>query len=115
MALPLAMALHELATNAAKYGALSNDAGRVEIGWSVEDGGRRLALSWAERGGPAVAPPQRSGFGTRLIQHGLARELAGEVALAYDPAGVTCRIEAPLLPAGPAGQAAAESLDSAGL
>ncbi|HEX8166245.1 MAG TPA: PAS domain-containing protein [Beijerinckiaceae bacterium] len=117
MALPLAMALHELATNAAKYGALSNEAGRVEIRWSVSgsDDARRLGLSWTERGGPAVAPPQRSGFGTRLIRHGLARELAGEVALAYDPAGVTCRIEAPLPPSDPAQKAAAESLDSAGL
>ena len=103
MALALAIALQELCTNAAKYGALSNDAGRVEIQWTAPDpfgpAERRLRFAWTEREGPPVAPPTRAGFGTRLIQHGLARELGGTVEVAYDPAGLVCVIEAPL-PAG---------------
>ncbi|WP_074078423.1 PAS domain S-box protein [Microvirga massiliensis] len=98
MALSLTMALHELCTNAAKYGALSNATGRVHIGWHVTDGsgGRRLHLRWAERGGPAVLPPRSRGFGSRLIERGLARELDADVRLDYAPSGVICTIGAPL-------------------
>jgi two-component sensor histidine kinase len=95
MALALAMALQELATNAVKYGALSNEAGEVEIAWALDDR-RRLALVWTERGGPAVTPPSRRGFGSRLIERSLASDLGGHVALHFEPEGVVCTIEAPL-------------------
>jgi two-component sensor histidine kinase len=95
-ALAIAMALHELATNAAKYGALSGEGGRVGIAWGLEDG--RLRLEWREGGGPPVAPPSRRGFGTRLIERGLAAELEGEVHLAFEPAGVVCTMTASLRP-----------------
>ncbi|HEX2552718.1 MAG TPA: PAS domain S-box protein [Microvirga sp.] len=97
MALALAMALHELATNAAKYGSLSVPEGRVGIRWSVVPGPPdRLDLTWREVGGPPVAPPRRRGFGTRLIERSLAQELAGEARLVYEPAGLLCRVTAPL-------------------
>lgn len=97
-ALAIAMALHELATNAIKYGALSNETGRVTLRWQVdEDGdGPRLRLLWEERGGPPVTPPTRKGFGTRLIERGLAAELGGAVRLAYPAGGAVCSIETPL-------------------
>ena len=93
-ALALAMALHELATNAAKYGALSNEAGRVEVHWEIDGG--RFRMRWTERGGPPVSPPARRGFGSRLVERGLAAELGGMVRLVYEPEGVVCTIEAPL-------------------
>jgi two-component sensor histidine kinase/GAF domain-containing protein len=93
-ALSLSLALHELATNAAKYGALSVPAGRVAVAWALE--GRRLRLTWRERGGPPVAPPGRKGFGSRLIERGLARELGGEARLTFAPEGVVCEVVAPL-------------------
>lgn len=95
-ALSLSLALHELATNAAKYGALASPAGKVSVRWSLEAGPRRLSLVWRERGGPAVTPPTRRGFGSRLIERGLAQDLGGSVALTFEPAGVVCIIEAPL-------------------
>lgn len=98
-ALSLAMMFHELATNAAKYGALSKaGAGAVEIAWQVESPpqGDRLRLRWQESGGPAVKPPTRKGFGSRLIVGGLAQELKGDVHLDYEPAGLACRIDMPL-------------------
>jgi two-component sensor histidine kinase len=97
MALALSMAVHELATNAAKYGALSVPEGQVAISWSVMPGQQRqLTLCWQERGGPPVALPERRGFGTRLIERSLAQELAGDVSLAYVPTGVVCTVKAPL-------------------
>jgi two-component sensor histidine kinase len=98
MALSLSMALHELATNAVKYGALSGPGGRVVVGWTLpgSDAGRRMRLEWREEGGPAVTPPVRKGFGTRLIEQGLARELGGTVELVYDRAGLRCLIDVPL-------------------
>ncbi|HEY8382761.1 MAG TPA: PAS domain S-box protein [Microvirga sp.] len=100
-ALALSMALHELATNAVKYGALSRPEGRIRIAWTACDGsaegpGRRLHLTWEERGGPPVREPTRRGFGTRLIERGLARELGGTVALTYAPEGLACRMDVPL-------------------
>lgn len=98
-ALGISMALHELCTNAAKYGALSTPEGRVSIRWHVDSrpaGRRRLALSWVEHGGPPVAAPQRRGFGSRLIERAVATELEGEVRVDYPPGGVTCTILAPL-------------------
>ncbi|KAA2234897.1 PAS domain-containing sensor histidine kinase [Salinarimonas soli] len=95
-ALAIAMALYELTTNAAKYGALSVPTGRVAIRWEVgTESGRRLHLRWEERHGPPVAPPTRSGFGTRLVRS-LGAELGGTVDLAYAPEGVVCTVEAPL-------------------
>jgi PAS domain S-box-containing protein len=93
-ALALALAMHELSTNAVKYGAWSNDDGIVSIDWHVEDA--RLHMRWRETGGPAVAPPRRRGFGSRLIERGLAGELGGQVALHFEPEGVSCVIEAPM-------------------
>lgn len=96
-ALALAMALQELATNAVKYGALSSPTGCVEVRWSVTLGGRRaLSLRWAEHGGPEVRPPERRGFGSRLIERSLAADLDGQVRLLFDPAGVVCTVEARL-------------------
>jgi PAS domain S-box-containing protein len=98
MALSLSMALHELATNAVKYGALSAQTGHVRIAWTVVQGGAhpRLVLTWTEVGGPPVSPPSRRGFGSRLIERGLAAELSGEAHIDFRPDGVVCRIEAGL-------------------
>jgi PAS domain S-box-containing protein len=93
-ALAIAMALHELGTNAAKYGALSSESGRVAIGWETADG--LLRLIWRETGGPGVGAPERRGFGSRLIEKGLAADLGGRAELRFEPEGVICRIEAPL-------------------
>lgn len=100
MALALAMGAHELATNAVKYGALSVDEGTVEITWRLEEDfdPPRLILDWRERGGPRVDPPSRRGFGSRLLERGLAHELGGEVKIRFVAAGVRCRIVAPLDP-----------------
>jgi two-component sensor histidine kinase/CHASE3 domain sensor protein len=95
----LGMALHELATNAAKYGALSVPTGRVEITWSVvprEDGGRDCAIRWQESGGPPVTPPARRGFGQVVIERSVARVLGGVVALSYEPAGLDWSLTFPL-------------------
>jgi two-component sensor histidine kinase len=96
-ALSLSMALHELATNALKHGAWSLDAGRVAITWTVAPE-ERLHLEWRESGGPPVTAPTSRGFGTRLIQRGLAAELAGEARLVFDPAGLICVVDAQLQP-----------------
>jgi two-component sensor histidine kinase len=97
-AIAMALALHELATNAAKYGALSTAQGEVRLAWSVEQTNdiRELHLTWQERNGPPVEPPRRRGFGTRLIERGLAADLQGKVVLAYPPEGVVCTIQARL-------------------
>lgn len=90
----LAMIVHELCTNAIKYGALSNDTGRVGIDWSIEEVGdkRRLTLQWREEGGPPVEKPERSGFGTRLIARGLSSE-EGSVDMDFRKDGLVCTIE----------------------
>ncbi|GAB6842934.1 PAS domain S-box-containing protein [Methylorubrum rhodinum] len=98
-ALALALALHELATNAAKYGALSNDSGSVDLRWHVvhEGGAPRFCLTWSEQGGPPIlAQPSRRGFGSRLIERSFAAEVGGGVKLTYAPTGLTCRLEASL-------------------
>jgi two-component sensor histidine kinase len=94
--LPLSMAIHELLTNALKYGALSVPSGWISISWDIASDGRTLALRWDENGGPTVQPPSRRGFGTRLIERGLAQELGGAVTIEFDPSGVICAIEIPL-------------------
>ena len=95
-ALALSMALHELATNATKYGALSNDAGTVRIDWAIFDGGSELELTWAEQDGPPVSRPTCSGFGSRLIQRNLAHDLGGGATIDYRPQGVVSVIRSPL-------------------
>ena len=92
-ALSLAMALHELCTNAAKYGALSVPDGRVTVCWRIAPGGR-FQLTWTERGGPEVSAPERSGFGSRLIQSALGGELGGTAELAFPAAGVAFALDA---------------------
>jgi PAS domain S-box-containing protein len=97
--LALAMGLHELAINALKYGALSNEAGQVLIDWEVIPADRSplLKLTWTERQGPPVSPPTQTGFGAQLIERILARDVAGVVRLDFnDPRGVCCTIETPL-------------------
>jgi two-component sensor histidine kinase len=99
MALALAMALQELATNAVKYGALSNKAGAIGVSWTVKNGAAppRLILTWAEAGGPPVSPPRRRGFGSRLIERSLAQDLDGHVEIAFAPTGVICTVDAPVM------------------
>ncbi len=93
----LAMAFHELATNAAKYGALSAPGGRVEVTWRLPPGRGELELSWTEHGGPPIeAPPTRRGFGSGMLERGLARQLGGEVALEFPREGLRCRVRLPL-------------------
>jgi|UPI0005D28B5D PAS domain S-box-containing protein len=96
-ALAVAMAVHELATNAAKYGALSNGSGRISVNWAVvEHDASHLQIVWTETGGPRVAAPRSKGFGSRLIERGLAGQLGGEAVIDYRETGVVCRILAPL-------------------
>lgn len=97
-ALALAMALHELCTNAAKYGALSRDGGQVRVHWQLTraEDGQCLQLRWEESGGPAVVPPGRKGFGSRLLERGLAGELNARVRLAFLKTGVLFDMEVPL-------------------
>ena len=96
--LTLGMTLHELATNAAKYGALSTAAGTVEVAWQEDPtpAGRQLVLVWEEQGGPKVAPPAQRSFGAQLIEAGIAHELDGEVALSFEPDGVRCELRFPI-------------------
>ena len=93
-AVAISMALHELCTNATKYGALACDTGHVSLQWKISGG--RFRLRWQEHGGPPVSPPRRRGFGSRLIERGLAAEFRGRVKIAYDRDGVVCTIDAPV-------------------
>jgi two-component sensor histidine kinase len=90
--------VNELATNAVKYGALSNAAGSILIGWTMETApaGKRLLLSWTEKGGLPVTPPAHKGFGSRVLERGLAHELEGAVHLDYRPDGLVCTMDIPL-------------------
>jgi two-component sensor histidine kinase len=98
MSLALAMALHELATNAAKYGALANKTGTINVSWTLRNGAAlpRLMLRWVEHGGPTVSAPRRRGFGSRLIERSLAQDLDGKVEIAFAPSGVICTVDAPV-------------------
>jgi len=93
-----ALALHELATNAIKYGALSQPAGRLDVSWRLDDadGTKRLIFDWRERGGPPVTPPKRKGFGGELLERTLAFELKGKTTLTFDPSGLHCTILIPI-------------------
>ncbi|MBC7833952.1 MAG: hypothetical protein H7Y88_02495 [Phycisphaerales bacterium] len=99
IATPLCMTLHELATNATKYGALSVEGGSVELRWKVEGSESEepiVHMVWQECGGPAVKPPKREGFGTDLIRHGLPHQAGAEVAFTFASEGVRCEIRLPL-------------------
>jgi two-component sensor histidine kinase len=87
----IAVTLHELTTNAAKYGALSVPKGRVEIEWSQAPDGR-LVLRWTETGGPRVTPPTRHGFGTRVVETMIRKHLKGEVNVDWRADGLICEI-----------------------
>lgn len=97
-AVTMTLAFHELATNAAKFGALSRPEGRVSVSWTVDmtKGGGVVDLEWREEDGPRVDPPARRGFGSRLIERGAARELGGHVTLDFAPEGVACAFHLPL-------------------
>lgn len=98
-AINLGLVLHELVTNAAKYGALSSPTGRLDLNWNVErspDGGPHIRIRWEESGGPPVEPPKRQGFGSRLIRRSIEGELAGKLTIDFAASGVTYDILAPL-------------------
>lgn len=95
--LALGIAFHELATNAVKYGALSNETGSIAISWAVEPSraGKRLVIHWREMDGPPVQPRSRKGFGSQVLERGLAHELDGTVHLDFRPEGLACIISIP--------------------
>ncbi|MCB8822426.1 HWE histidine kinase domain-containing protein [Microvirga rosea] len=101
-AVPIGMAIHELTTNAAKYGALSIAAGHVIVRWesAIEPGGLRLKLTWSEEGGPSVEPPKRQGFGSRLLHRVLATQLNAAVQMDFEPSGLKVSIDVLLRPGG---------------
>lgn len=100
LAVPIGMAVHELTTNAAKYGALSTPNGRVEVSWKVGQAEDRdhLRIDWTERDGPLVEKPRRKGFGSTLLNRVLAAQCSATIEVSYEPAGVRCRMELPLRP-----------------
>lgn len=98
-ALGLALALHELATNAAKYGALTTPDGRIDVRWNVSGSGR-FNFEWNESGGPAVQAPTQSGFGTRLVERVVAPYFAGTAKLTFGASGVRFRLDGSLTPSG---------------
>ena len=108
--LTLAMAFHELTTNAAKYGALASPGGRIDIGWhrlaAEDERPAQLRIDWVEQGGPAVAEPERRGFGSRMIEGSIEAELGGSARMYFKPDGLRCEIVVPL--------AAAKADDSEG-
>jgi PAS domain S-box-containing protein len=95
-AVSLGMAIHELTTNAAKYGALSAKNGSIQVSWESAPADKEVRITWVERGGPTVHPPQRSGFGRRLLERALASDLDGTVKLDFRQEGLTCLIAFPL-------------------
>ena len=96
-ALSLSMVIHELSTNATKYGALSEKGGRVSIAWFVSaDIPKRFIMHWKESGGPRVAEPSRKSFGSKLIEQALPGQLKGEARLRFEPSGLSCEINIPL-------------------
>lgn len=96
----LHMTFHELAVNATRHGALSTGHGKVSVQWAVDlsEEPRRLTLEWREQGGPTVVAPTRQGFGRRLIERALARDLGGSARLSFEPGGVVFRLSTPLSP-----------------
>lgn len=99
VAVTVNLAFHELLSNAVKHGALSVPEGRVEVRWHVDEGQGvtpAVEIDWREQGGPPVRPPERRGFGSRLVERGLQRGLSAEVRLNFAPEGVECLIRLPL-------------------
>ena len=96
-ALALGMVIHEMTTNAIKYGALSNDSGLVEVNWTEDPDSDAIDLAWVERGGPAVTVPSSQGFGSLLIKRQLSYELEGHSELDYEPEGLSVRLHLPRL------------------
>jgi len=90
----IGLALHELTTNASKYGALSVPGGRIALHWAIRDGDR-FHLRWEETNGPSVARPEKTGFGITLLERSVGQALDGEVRLAFAPGGVVCDIDIP--------------------
>ncbi|OYW94678.1 MAG: hypothetical protein B7Z13_03985, partial [Caulobacterales bacterium 32-67-6] len=97
-AVSLGMALHELATNAVKYGAWSQ-GGEVRIETAVDETAGMITVTWRETGGPQIEVPRARGFGSRLLEQGIASELGGEVGLQFAREGLSCVIRAPISPA----------------
>ncbi len=99
VALSLGMAVHELTTNALKYGSLSSPTGSIAVRWDIESEGgrRRLRFHWTERGGPPVKKPRRQGFGSRLLRHMLAGQFNGDVQMEFDPEGLRFSLLVPLV------------------
>jgi len=97
-ALALTMALHELCTNAIKYGALFNDRGNVILDWSVSENpsNDKFQLRWRERGGPTVTVPARTGFGSRIIDEYCKAQLGGDASLLFNPKGVEWTLDVPM-------------------
>ncbi len=110
----LSMMLHELATNAAKYGALSVPGGRITIAWRVaaEADGSTVVLDWTEANGPPVTPPAETGFGTRLLQSG-AEQLGGECVMRFETGGLRCTIRFVVPPTAPLAARRAPSAEPA--
>jgi two-component sensor histidine kinase len=93
---PLAMAIHELATNATKYGALALSGGHLAVSWTLENRGGMLVLRWVERGGPPLeSPPARRGFGSRVLETTVRTQLGGTLTLDWAREGLTCEIRVP--------------------
>jgi two-component sensor histidine kinase len=93
-AISLSMVIHELSTNAMKYGALSVPKGRISIRWNIE--ADRFKLHWQESGGPSVLEPSRKSFGLKLIEQALPGQLQGDARLNFEPRGLRCEINIPL-------------------
>jgi two-component sensor histidine kinase len=93
----IGLALHELATNAGKYGALSTDGGRLDMGWGAD--GDTFTMNWTEREGPLVSAPKQRGFGTTVMEAMVARSVDGAVDLHYPPSGLTWRLTCPVVKA----------------
>ncbi len=95
-AVALSMVIHELCTNALKYGALSVPEGRVSIAWTVNDAAQRFRLEWRESGGPAVVEPTTKNFGSRFIEQALPGQLQGDARLIFEPVGLVCHVNIPI-------------------
>lgn len=111
LTLPFALSIHELCTNAAKYGSLSSDDGRVMVAWGfeIDDGTERFVLRWKERDGPPVSEPNKKGFGSRMIRSAFAQSVGGDAVWHYRAQGVECEIHIPATALAPSGSAASPS------
>lgn len=108
LTLPFALSIHELCTNAAKYGSLSSDAGRVSVDWGfeIDDGPERFVLRWIERDGPPVSEPKQKGFGSRMIRSAFAQSVGGDAVWRYRFQGVECELHIPATALASSGSAA---------